>query len=165
MMTQELALSLWEYREGALYWRKSVSSKGQVGTRAGYARPDYRNVMYDGNRYPEHKIVFLMHHGYMPKLVTHGNWDKQDNRIENLSEGSAQDNMYDRRISSVGKSGFRGVVKEPKHYKASIYRGGKKLHLGMFKTAEDAAKAYDDAVEKYVKPGYRVYNFPEGRPR
>lgn len=54
-----------------------------------------------------------------------------------------------RRIISTNKSGYRGVsfITSRNTYQTSICVNNKKMNLGRFKTAIDAAKAYD----KYIK--------------
>lgn len=69
-------------------------------------------------------------------------------------------------MDTRNQSGYKGVVKRPKNslnpYAAFIGggKGGKNKYLGVFRTAELAAKAYDraayDAFGEYAR-----LNFPE----
>jgi hypothetical protein len=61
----------------------------------------------------------------------------------------------------VGASGFRGVTLiNSGKYVARIWAEGRKQHLGVFETAEEAAQAYDAAARKLGKPT-NTLNFPE----
>ena len=63
------------------------------------------------------------------------------------------------------KTGFNGVSKEGKKFKAQISIDGKRKYLGTFTRARDAAMAYmyDEAIVKYHQPRTK-FNFPEGMP-
>ena len=49
----------------------------------------------------------------------------------------------------VGKTGFRGVSKNGKGFRAEIYAAGKRINLGTFPTALEAAQAWDKAAREY----------------
>jgi hypothetical protein len=56
-------------------------------------------------------------------------------------------------------TGFKGVRTHYRRYKAQITVGGKWIHLGNFISAEEAARAYDQAARTYFGEFARV-NFP-----
>lgn len=66
----------------------------------------------------------------------------QDCRIENL-EYVTMGELRRSNASTTNKSGYRGVTKENKRYRANLYHKGVNYNLGFFKTAEEAAKAYN----------------------
>lgn len=83
-------------------------------------------------------------------IVDHINRDKLDNRQANLRSATVSENCYNIGIPKHNKSGYRGVSNA--HYsgrihldkwKAQIKYQGKVLHLGIFKTKEGAAIAYN----------------------
>ena len=63
----------------------------------------------------------------------------------------------------ISKTGYRGVRNHGAKFKAVISKGGKDRHLGCFKTAREAARAYDRAARETFG-AQAVLNFPkEGR--
>jgi len=55
-------------------------------------------------------------------------------------------NQKTRKITSTNKSGYRGVSKDGKKWKAQISVYGKKKHLGMFNSAFEASLIYDSYI-------------------
>jgi hypothetical protein len=83
-MDLKLAQELFENIDGSLYW-KSNYRKSRIGKKAGVPHSKgYVQVTYKTKLYMEHRIVFLMHYGYVPQLIDHINGNKADNKILNL---------------------------------------------------------------------------------
>ncbi len=74
-------------------------------------------------------------------LVGARNGDKLDCRKENLVWRSRA--WASRQRKTTSKTGYMGVYKESKKYRAVISANGKSMHIGMFDTAEEAAEAYN----------------------
>jgi hypothetical protein len=89
--------------------------------------------------------------------IDHINLIKLDNRKCNLRIVTGSQNQWNRRKDSTNTSGFKGVIfrKENKRYTAGIGR----KYLGCFKTAIEAANAYDEAARELFGV-YGRYNFP-----
>ena len=66
-------------------------------------------------------------------------------------------------VTCTNTTGFNGVFKDGKKFRASISINGKKKYLGSFTRARDAAMAYDKAIVKYHQPRTK-FNFPDGMP-
>jgi hypothetical protein len=64
-----------------------------------------------------------------------------------------------RRLSSGNTMGYRGVTKNGKRYAAKIGVKRKKLYLGTYNTAKEAAVAYDRAVVHHKISSSKL-NFP-----
>lgn len=94
--------------------------------------------------------------------VDHINHDKLDNRRSNLRVCSPGENNRNRRPNSM--TGYKGVYKNYKSntFGASIKVDDKKTYLGSFKTAEEAARAYDAAAEQAFGE-FAFLNFPVER--
>jgi hypothetical protein len=140
-----------EYREGALYWKIRVANKCPAGTRAGYiGTGGYRKIMINGKNYSEHRIIYFLHYGYIPKVVDHINGHPSDNRIENLRECTVSQNQYNKRVSKKSKSGIKGVFwsKSAKKWICQITSNKKTKYIGSFKSLLDAEAAINDERNK-----------------
>ena len=103
---------------------------------------------YKGRAYSVHRIAFAVYHGYWAKnQIDHKNRIKNDNRIANLREATAAQNMWNR-ACAISKSGYRGVCLDDGRYVARISCKGRNYALGSFDDALTAAKAYDAAALK-----------------
>ena len=122
---------------------KAGSMAGTIGSTG------YRTIRIDCTNYRSHRVGFLMHHGHLPKMIDHINGDKLDNRINNLRECTASQNMRNR--EGWGASKFAGVswFKRDCKWKSQIRMGNKRIHLGYFDSEGDAATAYVDAAKRF----------------
>lgn len=73
--------------------------------------------------------------------------NKLDCRLENLTWRSRAE--VSRLRKSTGKSGFIGVYRESKRFRSVISFHGKAIHIGMFDSAEEAAKAYNKVSSEF----------------
>ena len=79
--------------------------------------------------------------------INHKNWDKLDNRLENLELLSAERNNQMHRIKNA--SGYRGVYKKGNNWKAQIRFGGKTIYLGIYPTETMAAQKYNEYITEH----------------
>ena len=61
----------------------------------------------------------------------------------------------------VGATGFRGVRISHERYEVRINSEGKKINLGYFNTAEEAARTFDTKARELGRPEASL-NFPQG---
>ena len=152
-LTVDLLNELFEYDKetGDLIWKVRKAQSVKVGDIAGYLQSTgYKRLKINAKAYLVHRIVFLMHKGYLPKTIDHINGDRLDNRIENLRAVTANQNQHNRKLNSNNTSGFKGVswCKTHKHWRAAVKLEGKKIHLGLFKTPEEADAVVRKAREE-----------------
>ena len=150
-LTQDLLHELFEYRDGDLIRKVSTGARGQAGGVAGYARRDgYREIQINGKSYLTHRLIFLMHHGYLPQSIDHIDNDTLNTRIENLREATASENGWNSAIRSRNTSGFKGVSwnKQNKKWRVGVQKDGKTHDGGYHDTPEDANEAAMKLREK-----------------
>lgn len=144
MLTQALVRELFDYdpETGHLMSRRLGRRVGSVN---GQGR---RFITALGSKVSEHRVIWLWMTGRWPSEVDHINGDPADNRWANLREATRAQNLANRK--SYGKH-LKGVSRAPGRdfYNASIRVLGTRLHLGSFRTEQEAHDAYWTAAQKY----------------
>ena len=153
-LTQELVKELFDYRDGKLYWKTDRGTNKLKGLRAGSDTfHGYRVIVINRKLYKEHRLVFLLHRGYLPNFLDHINGEKNDNRIENLRPATALENNRNAKIRVDNTSGAKGVSwhSSGKKWQATININGKLTYLGLFKTMNEAVETVKKAREQHHK--------------
>lgn len=147
MITQKTLKELFIYQDGHLIWQKPTSNRVKLGDRAGASdKAGYTHVRVYGKDYLLHRLIFLYHHGWLPRFVDHKDTNPANNRIENLRPLTHSENIANGRTTTSG-SGFRGVTRVKNGYLAQVMKNYKNHHLGVYETPEKAHEAYLKARE------------------
>lgn len=80
----------------------------------------------------------------------HKNLNRLDNQRENIRLADSSKNKINRRLQSNNTSGYRGIWLQcdGKKWGATFKLHGKKTHLGVFNTPEEAAEAWNKAAQQ-----------------
>ena len=129
---------------GFLRWKKSKSTRIKPGDIAGCKLSNgYITIRLNGGLYLAHRLVWLYVHGEWPEaVIDHIDGDRTNNRLANLRAASLSQNRR-----NIPHKGYYFVEREGL-FKARISIAGKSIHLGSFRTADEARAAYVAAVLK-----------------
>ena len=110
-----------------------------------YNSQGYKRVFLNGKNKRVHRLVA---EAFIPNpenksCVDHKNNIRDDNRIDNLRWATIKENNQNASLSSKNTSGYKGVYwdKSFNRWRANIIVNGLKVHLGYFKSIDDAIKA------------------------
>jgi len=153
-MNQQLVAECFEHCDGKLYWKKVAHPNKQylVGQEAGSIhQTGYRHVTWLGKVHKAHRLIFMLHHGYLPPEVDHINGDRQDNRIENLRAANRSENQCNRPALASNTSGYPGVSwhKKSKAWCVRVMKNGKTVVQQYFKDLELAGLFAAEARSLY----------------
>ena len=151
-LTQQKIQALFDYKEGILFWKTDrAHGKIKAGTEAGcLTSKGYKRLMIEYKEYPTHRIIFLYHHGYLPKIIDHIDGNPLNNCIENLRESDSISNQYNRRKGVNNTSGCKNVSWNKKSQKWQIHvRHNKKIHCWYVKDFELAELIAQEARTKF----------------
>lgn len=126
---------------GNLYYYTSETRKGDK---------HMGRVTYDGNKYPIHRIIWVLEVGEIPDdfIIDHKDGDPFNNKLENLRCIHSFDNPRNAKRRKDNKTGITGVrittySDGKSHVRASFYKDGKEKlkswSLSIY-TLEDAIK-------------------------
>ena len=139
-----------DYKDGELFWKVSTNTKIKVGQKAGGVGR-YATVKVQNKLFALHRVIFAMHHGYIPKEVDHIDCNKLNNRIENLREVSRTQNQQNRKIQKNNTSGSKNVYwhKRSNTWQVQLRFNGKVKWIGNYENLELADLVAKEARSKY----------------
>lgn len=151
-LTQARVRELFDYHpDGYLVRRTKQSIRTEIGQRVGCLHSSgYLVAHVDKKLYKVHRLIFLWHHGYLPRIVDHADMNTINNRIGNLRNATKSQNNSNMRARSTNVSGLKGVYlhKQTGKWCAEIRVNYKKHYLGLFHTKEEAHHAYKEAADR-----------------
>ena len=152
MISQELALYHFDYKDGQLYWKNRTSNRNKLGAKAG--SPDkhgYVNICFNYKKHKMHRIIYLMHYGYLPKEIDHIDGNPQNNAIENLREANRSQQLCNTKLRKNNSSGIKGVCwdKSKQKWLVRVNKDSKNVYMARFDDLELAELVAIEARAKF----------------
>ncbi len=141
----------YEKETGLLYWNDDTKNKRRGMLVGGSTNgKGYRKVKYRKAQLSQHRVIFFIHHGYMPELIDHIDCDRSNNRLENLRACTSAQNNQNARLAVTNTSGHKGVHfnKDDNAWAAEVKHNGKRIRFRYFKNKDDAINAVREARER-----------------
>jgi hypothetical protein len=161
VLTQEYLKEILEYNpeSGLFIWKVRKSRRSAIGSGAGTrSKKGYFSISIDSKVYRSHRLAWLYVYGKFPENgIDHINGNPSDNSIHNLRIASQQSNNKNVTTRCNNSSGYKGVSfdKNTGKWKAQAQVNGKKKHLGLFTTPEEASVVYNEYTKEHFKEFYR----------
>ena len=152
-ITKEFLHEIYQYKDGILYWKKKVTDKVVVGSPVGNIKNGYLGTKINKVDFRNHRLIFMMHKGYFPKIIDHIDGNPLNNKIENLRDATQSGNSQNSRKPITNTSGKKGVCwkKDKQKFKVELYVNNKPKFFGYYKDFELACLVSDEARSKYHK--------------
>ena len=94
-------------------------------------------------------------------LIDHIDGNILNNQRLNLRIADKSQNSMNCKIHKHNTTGFKGVSKCGNKYRAYIVKNNKQIHIGCYKTAQEAADAYDkkalEIFKNFARTNKRIY--------
>jgi hypothetical protein len=160
ILTYEEAMQLFDYNpeSGIITW-KIDNHKARIGNIAGYLHSyGYIQIMVGHREYRAHRLAWLLMYKVWPsKNIDHINGIRDDNRIFNLRDVSQRENSCNRKEHREGKRPGYFYNQWEKRWDARIFYAHKLKRLGVYDTEDQAAHAYEVALQETLEgkePGF-----------
>ena len=155
MMTHELALKWFEYKDGLLYWKVNRGTR-KVGDLVGAINGKNKSGYYKSgitingtrNYYTMHRLIYLYHHGYLPKILDHIDGNRLNNNIENLRPATHSQNNFNRAIGKNNTSGYKNITRTKCNSWQVIIAG---IYIGCYKKLNEAKAAAEEARNEIAR--------------
>lgn len=153
-LTHQRAKEMFSYNPITGLFTRLIGGSGcgnRVGSIAGSKNGHgYIHIQINKKFFKAHRLAWFYMTGEWPKdQIDHKDGVRDNNAWGNLREADNRLNHENlRKANSTNKLGVMGVYKQHRKFVARIKSNGKKIHLGMFDTAEAAHAAYLSAKRK-----------------
>lgn len=139
--------SAFQTLKGYRIFKRKFAGKpaGSVSKSSGYV-----HVCILGQSILAHRLIWAMVYGDDPlDCIDHRDLCRSNNRIGNLREATRSQNNMNKKLRPENRSGVKGVFwhKASRKWCADITVAGRKRHLGVFVSFEDAVEARRLAAE------------------
>ena len=126
-----------------------MGNRFKVGSKVGTYCNGYLTVRINNKNTRLHRLIWKLVYNDEPEQIDHINGIRDDNRLCNLRAVTNSVNSKNVKLKANNKTGHFGVSYESNAWRARITVDGKKIHLGRFKTKEEAVNARKKAESIY----------------
>ena len=152
IISQEQLQSIFEYKDGEIFRKIKTGNSVKIGEKAGWHKHGgYMCVSVNAKSIYIHRVIFLMHYGYLPKYIDHIDGNPSNNKIENLRKATQSQNMANSNRTNKNKLKGTTFSKKQKKWVAAIMINYKRIHLGYFETELEAHNAYTKKADEIFK--------------
>lgn len=146
---------------GAFTWKITNGPRALTGSRAGSAWRRLGAVRYvirfRHRGYQANRVAWLIMTGEWPStIVDHRDGDGLNNRWANFRAATPAQNAANARIRKDNTVGLKGVTLRGSRYVVRIQANKRRISVGSFRTAQEAALAYREAAETHHAEFRRV---------
>lgn len=152
-ISKEILHDLFIYKEGNLYWKNNRGKIKKDSIAGTIHSSGYLQIQINKKLYLAHRLIYLYHHGSLPKYIDHIDGSRLNNSIENLRPATRSENGYNSKISVKNTSGIKGVswYASLKKWRVRLWINKKSKSFGLYDDI-DYAKFIADAMRyKYHK--------------
>ena len=120
----------------------------------------YMKFHFLGKMWMQHRLIYLVTYGSLPKSLDHIDRDKTNNQPENLRPILQIHNCVNRLIGKNNKSGYKGVSwhKVSSMWAARGSYDGSNTHIGLFSCKREAGLAYNHHALSVYGSEYAIFN-------
>jgi hypothetical protein len=156
ILTQERLKELLRYDPDTGIFTNLVSRQGLragAGSVAGTKNNlGYIVIQIEGKKVHAHRLAWFYVHGVWPtKQIDHINRKRDDNRLVNLRDVTASENIHNSSHRSISVSGVRNVVwhKRNKKWQAQIMVNNEYKYLGLYDDLAEAQQVAERASQAF----------------
>jgi len=144
------ALLDYDSKTGEFRWRNRVRRSIQPSDMAGSLdKSGYWIITINRRSYAAHHLAWLYMKGrWCSQMIDHRDLDRSNNRWTNLRRATSSQNNANKPLYRNNACGLKGVSPGNGRWRATIYKNGRKHHLGMFAAPQAAHAAYAKAARK-----------------
>lgn len=150
-LSQEYLKELFDYKDGQLFYRKTVTSNALAGQRAGTTTSaGYIQIRINNRSYLAHRLIYTWVYGVTPTLIDHVDGNRANNSIENLRIATFAQNVTNSKDFCTNTSGMKNVYSERNgRWRVRLRVNGKSKSFGMYDDLETAKLVADKMRKKY----------------
>ena len=152
ILTQEYLKTIFDYKDGHLYWKVTLSNRVQIGRKTGFMNSNgYLQTCINKETYLNHRLIYIWHYGVEPQFIDHIDGTRINNKIENLREVTTSQNCKNGKLRKNNKSGVKNVhwYKRDKKWCVDLKVNGKLKNFGKFEDLELAELVANEARKLY----------------